>query len=225
MAEIKISLPVYKICYSLAFVVGMALIRGVTSVSEIGSAMQQAMGVLAVVFCADTYMQEVQNHREEVFGMYPMKHRVRAVYVRLGIQTVYLYGISVIGYGCFFWQQPSAAWDGDPAWVSFVMYLAAMPAMLLFCGTLAMTAANLLRNLWAGIGVGALIWFGLISSGGNELLGKWNVFSFSFRAIEEAGNIRWLWGSGCSLLLTMAMLAAVPAILARVPGGKKGERL
>ena len=55
--ESKISFPLYKICYSLAFVAVLSLVRGVSSVAEIGNVMQQAMGILAVVFCADTYMQ------------------------------------------------------------------------------------------------------------------------------------------------------------------------
>lgn len=210
--EIKISLPVYKICYSLAFVAALALVRGVSSVSEIGGALQQAMGILAVVFCADTYMQEKMGHRAEVFGLCPLAKQVKAVYTRLAVQTVYLYGVSIVGYGCFFWQRPSVSWDGDPAEVSFALYLTAMPAMLLFCGTLSMTAANLLGSLWGGIGLGAVIWFGLISKGADEMLGKWNIFSFSFRDIQQAGNISWLWGSGLSLLLAAVMLAAVPMV-------------
>ena len=127
--ESKISFPLYKICYSLAFVVVLSLVRGVSSVAEIGNVMQQAMGILAVVFYADTYMQEVQSSRAEVFGLYSMRKKLRVVYTRLAVQTAYLYGVSILGYGCFFWQRPVSSWDGDPAWVSFLMYLAAMPAM------------------------------------------------------------------------------------------------
>ena len=219
--ESKISFPLYKICYSLAFVAVLSLVRGVSSVAEIGNVMQQAMGILAVVFCADTYMQEVQSSRAEVFGLYSMRKKLRVVYTRLAVQTAYLYMVSILGYGCFFWQRPVSSWDGDPAWVSFLMYLAAMPAMLLFCGTLSMTVANLLKNLWAGIGLGALVWFGLISSGADELFGKWNVFSFAFRDIQRTLDVSWLCGTGCSLLLAAAMLAAEPAILGRQQTGKK----
>ncbi|MDO4327604.1 MAG: hypothetical protein Q4E24_16535 [bacterium] len=58
-AERKISLPTYKMAYAACFVVILSLIRGISLSDEIGIAMEAPMAVLAVVFCADTYTQEI----------------------------------------------------------------------------------------------------------------------------------------------------------------------
>ena len=59
MTEGKIILPAYKLAYAFSFVVILSLIRGITFSYEIGVAMEAPMAVLAMVFCADTYTQEI----------------------------------------------------------------------------------------------------------------------------------------------------------------------
>ena len=68
--EVKICMPYYKIAYSIAFVVILSAIQPVVYANEIGQAVERAVSLLAVVFCADTYLVEVQSKRSEVFCLY-----------------------------------------------------------------------------------------------------------------------------------------------------------
>ncbi len=51
--EVKICMPYYKIAYSIAFVVILSAIQPVVYANEIGQAVERAVSLLAVVFCAD----------------------------------------------------------------------------------------------------------------------------------------------------------------------------
>ena len=66
MKEMKICLPVYKIIYSICFIVFLSLVRGISSIAEIGITMDAYIAVLAIVFCADTYWMEHSGKRWEV---------------------------------------------------------------------------------------------------------------------------------------------------------------
>ena len=66
-------MPYYKIAYSIAFVVILSAIQPVVYANEIGQAVERAVSLLAVVFCADTYLVEVQSKRSEVFCLYNLK--------------------------------------------------------------------------------------------------------------------------------------------------------
>lgn len=68
-------MPYYKIAYSIAFVVILSAIQPVVYANEIGGAVERAVSLLAVVFCADTYLVEVQSKRSEVFCLYNLKSR------------------------------------------------------------------------------------------------------------------------------------------------------
>ena len=89
-------MPYYKIAYSIAFVVILSAIQPVVYANEIGQAVERAVSLLAVVFCADTYLVEVQSKRSEVFCLYNLKKQAGVVYKRLFVQVAYLIGISLL---------------------------------------------------------------------------------------------------------------------------------
>ena len=99
-------MPYYKIAYSIAFVVILSAIQPVVYANEIGGAVERAVSLLAVVFCADTYLVEEQTKRSEVFCQYNLKKQAGVVYKRLFVQVAYLIGISLLAYGLFYWQKP-----------------------------------------------------------------------------------------------------------------------
>ena len=105
--DLKISLPVYKIGYSLAFIVILSCVHSVVYVNEIGPAIDGKMAVLTLVFCADTYLIERQSRRREVFCLYPIKNQYYAVLRRITVQIGYLTVISILAYGMFYWQKPA----------------------------------------------------------------------------------------------------------------------
>ena len=57
--EIKICLPIYKLIYSMSFILILSFVRGIESVNEIGAVIQAPIALLAVIFCADTYFSPV----------------------------------------------------------------------------------------------------------------------------------------------------------------------
>ena len=129
--EVKICMPYYKIAYSIAFVVILSAIQPVVYANEIGQAVERAVSLLAVVFCADTYLVEVQSKRSEVFCLYNLKKQAGVVYKRLFVQVAYLIGISLLAYGLFYWQKPvnlTEELDG----VLVGIYCIAIPGTVLF---------------------------------------------------------------------------------------------
>ena len=110
--DLKISLPVYKIGYSLAFIVILSCVHSVVYVNEIGPAIDGKMAVLTLVFCADTYLIEKQCRRREVFRLYSIKNQYHAILRRIMAQIGYLTAISILTYGMFYWQRPVILeWD------------------------------------------------------------------------------------------------------------------
>ncbi len=101
--DLKISLPLYKIGYSLAFIVILSCVHSVVYINEIGPAIDEKMAVLAMVFCADTYLIEKQCRRREVFRLYSIKNQYHAILRRIMAQIGYLTAISILTYGMFYW--------------------------------------------------------------------------------------------------------------------------
>lgn len=220
--EWKISLPVYKIAYSLSFVVILSLIRGVSYSNEVGIAMEAPMAILAAVLCADTYTQEITGKRSEVWRLYPMRSKVTAVMERLAVQEVFLFLLSALGYGLFFLFQRPVFWNtyipggeqgtGKEA-VQFAFYLAAAAVSLVFWGLLSNTLACLMRNMWAGAGGCLILWLITNSTVGDQCFGAWNLFSYAFRNIEDMSDLSWMRGKVLCLCISVIMAAVLPKIL------------
>ena len=137
--EAKISLPVYKLVYAFCFTVVLSLIRGVVFTYEVGIAMEAPMAVLALVFCADTYTQEITSGRSEVLRLCPMRKRLCSVLARMGIQEGVLFLLSAAGYGFFcLFQAPmpfyKAGEGGETEGKLFLTFLGAVAVTLLFWG-------------------------------------------------------------------------------------------
>lgn len=216
--EMKISLPLYKIFYSLAFVVILSLVRGVTHTCEVGIACEAPMALLSAVFCADTYVQEVTSRRSEVWRLYPMGRKMAAVARRMGIQQCYVLMLAAAGYGLFFlFQDPFPLYapgtGGESELHLFLTYMAAVLVTLNFWGILGNTISCLTRSMWAGIGVSLAVWLTVNSMWGERLLGDWNLFSYTFRDIADSGNLSWLKGKVLCACLGIIMALATPKII------------
>ena len=211
--ELKICLPIYKILYSAAFVFILSFVRGISSFGEIGIALESPIALLTVVFCADTYLVELQNKRRDVFRLYPVKKQTAAILRRLLIQMIYLVFIAIAGYGLFYWQKPREVIGGITSGAAFGLFLAAIPGTVLFWGIFSMTISNIVRNLWAGIGMTLCIWFALVSQAGSRFFGKWSVFSYTFRKIDQVNDFSWMYGKSLSILLAVLMILLIPVLL------------
>ena len=211
--EARIVLPFYKIAYAFSFVVLLSLIRSVTYTYEVGIAIKAPFAILTTVFCADSYTQEIAARRSEIHRLYQVKKRFCSVMKRIVIQEIFLL-LAVVGYGLFLlFQKPMthpAALDEMPQFVSFLF---AVTVTILFWGILANTLSMLFRNMWMGIGGCLLLWVAANSGGGDRILGGWNLFSYTFRRIENATDITWLYGKGLCICGGLILLAALPEIL------------
>ena len=210
--ELVICLPIYKIIYSLAFVLILSLIRGIAYADEIGGAMEPAIALLTIIFCSDTYMTEIQSRRGEVFHLYNKKRKTAAILRRLAVQFIYLMIASILGYVCYLIQKPSLFMGTSHIFI-FGMFLAAIVVTIAFWGIVSMTICNLWRNVWAGIGSTLIIWLMLNSQIGDRLFKKWNIFSYTFCSFEQLSSFSWLCGKAVSVIITIALVGMIPTIL------------
>lgn len=214
--EIKISLPLYKIVYAVFCVLILSFIRGVAFTYEVGIALEPPMAMLAAVFCADTYAQEIVSRRTEIQRLYPMKKRVFSIVKRIAVQQAFLWALSMIGYGLFFvFQKPYSLDTGsqENEINQFFLYSGAIFVTLAFWGILSNTLACLLQNMWFGIGGCLILWLITNSGFGASHLKVWNVFSYTFRNVENSSDFGWLCGKMLCLLLCIMMMATLPKIL------------
>ena len=56
--DMKISLPFYKVIYSVAFMVILLIIRGISRAGEVIAALEPNVALLAGIFLADNYYKE-----------------------------------------------------------------------------------------------------------------------------------------------------------------------
>lgn len=216
--EIKVTLPLYKIACAVSFVIILCLIRGVTVSYEIGIVLEPFMAILAVVFCADTYVKEIVSKRSEIWKLYPMRRQMISVGRRMVIQEMFLLLLAVMGYGLFFiFQKPllfsTVYLNTKNEMRQFVIYLAVMAVTLIFWGMLSNTISCIFRNSWFGIGGALMIWILMASRLGERYFGSWNLFSYMFRDIENDSDLSWMAGKGISIVFSIAMFVMLPQIL------------
>lgn len=210
--DVKICLPIYKIVYSVMFLIILSLVRGISSVGEIGGALDSNIALLALVFCAETYVMERSGGRREIFVLFPEKNRAMTVRRRLMIQNLYLFMISYAGFFFFFWQKPRYML-GDSLLHEYRIYILAVTCTIFFWSTLSMTISNLFGSQWGGIAVSLGIWLVINSTLGEKVLGRFNIFAYGFRNITDMNSLSWTYGKILGLLLAAAMLLLVPYIL------------
>ena len=216
--EMKISLPFYKISYAVFFVVILSLVRGVTYSDEIGIALEAPMAILAASFCADTYTQEITGKRSEIQRLYPMKKRIYSIYRRIVIQEIFLLYVAVSGYGLFYiFQNPRIAGieqnsSGNEI-CQFLVYFAAITVTLAFWGLLSNLLSCLFRNMWVGIGGCLMLCLITNSSIGDKYFGAWNLFSYTFRNMENGSDFSWIYGKIICIWIGIMTVAALPQII------------
>lgn len=226
--EMKIVLPLWKMAYAFCFVLVLSLVRGVSYADEVGLALEPPLAALAVAFVSDTCVRERVSKRSEVWKLYSLEKKKRAVFRRMAVQEIFLLLLAVSGYGMFFmFQQPAAIYgtdsaavnDAKPAVTAFFFYLLAIAVTLVFWGMLSLLLSCVCKSQWAAIGGGMVLWIAVNSVAGDAILGKWNPFSYTFREIGAGTgggeDMSWLCGKMLCVLLCAAMALAFPAVWER----------
>ena len=216
--EMKISLTFQKQAYAVFFVVILSLVRGVTYSNEIGIALEAPMAFLAFTFCADTYTQEIAGKRSEIWRLYPMKKRTYAIYRRIVIQEMFLLAAAAASYGLFIlFQNPFLNGLGQGSLESevcqFLVYFAAIAVTLAFWGLLSNLFACLFRNMWVGIGGCMVLWLLTNSSIGDKTLKAWNLFSYTFRELDNSSDFSWVCGKMVCICIGIIAVAVLPKII------------
>ncbi len=216
--EMKISLTFQKQAYAVFYVVILSLVRGVTYSNEIGIALEAPMAFLAFTFCADTYTQEIAGKRSEIWRLYPMKKRTYAIYRRIVIQEMFLLAAAAASYGLFIlFQNPFLNGLGQGSLESevcqFLVYFAAIAVTLAFWGLLSNLFACLFRNMWVGIGGCMVLWLLTNSSIGDKTLKAWNLFSYTFRELDNSSDFSWVCGKMVCICIGIIAVAVLPKII------------
>lgn len=220
MREMKISLTFQKQAYAVFFALVLSLVRGVAYSNEIGIALEAPMAILAFTFCADTYTQEIVSRRSEIWRLCPGKKRIYFIYRRIVIQAIFLLTVAVVSYGLFFLFQDPITYgirqNGSESEIcQFFVYLAAVAVTIGFWGILSNLISCLFRNMWVGIGGCMVPWLITNSIFGDRIFGAWNLFSYSFRNLEDSSDFSWIYGKVVCICIGIAALAALPEIIRR----------
>lgn len=202
--NIKIALTRAKICYSVSFLLILALIRGISSPEEIGAAMDANVALLAIIFCSDTYYQEIQDNRWEVFNLLPGRNRYHTICQRLLLQVIYISLLISLGYWVFYIQK-TAYWSEAGKLQSYITAVFACSASVLFFGTLSFTLVNLFQNLWMGIGCTFLIWTILNSTAGKRIPDCINVFAYGISQSLEM-SVDWIIGKLVAVIASILLI-------------------
>ena len=64
-----------------------------------------------------------------------------------------------------------------------------------------------------GIGGCLLLWLITNSSMGDRYLGAWNLFSYTFRSLENSGDYTWLYGKTACIGIGVIAAAVLPKII------------
>lgn len=202
--NMKICLPAYKIAYSVIFSMLLALSRGITDVGEIASVLEINMALLAAVFCADTWTQELQGGRHELFQLYPVRLKFKMIVQRLLIQFGYLFLLTAAAYWFYFWQKPYLP-EGKSLAVLYVTAVLAVTASEIFFGSLSMIFADIFRGTWAGIGASLICWLVFFSSLGKKFPVWLNMFAMADgQRLDSPGN--WIWGKLTALIASVLII-------------------
>jgi hypothetical protein len=218
MQEMKIFLTFQKQAYAIFFAVILSLVRGITYSAEIGIALEPPMAILSLTFCADTYTQEIVSRRSEVWRLRPMKKRTNSIYRRIVVQEIFLLAVAAASYGLFFlFQNPKmngmGQSDPESEICQFLVFFAAIAVTLGFWGLLSNLLSCLFRNMWIGIGICLMLWMITNSSIGDRCFGAWNLFSYTFRELENGGGFYWLRGKLLCIFIGFLTAAALPEII------------
>lgn len=171
-----------------------------------------------MTFCADTYTQEITGRRSEIQRLYPMRKRICSIYRRIIIQDIFLLVMASAGYGLFFLFQNPQTGRLDQSSLesetgSFIVYLAAVAVTIGFWGLLSNLLSCLFRNMWMGIAGCLILWLITNSSVGDRYLGAWNLFSYSFRKLENNGDFSWICGKIVCICIGIMVVAVLPVIM------------
>lgn len=162
--ELKIALPMYKIIYSILFMVIIILVRPIMSYNEIVSVLESSVALLAGVFMADIYYMEYMNERISTYSLFPIKQKHGSILKRAFISQLYLTILVAVFYWGFVVVYHPTNYSGVSTISLYTSCVGACAASMFFMGMFCFTATNLMRNIGLAIGLLFVFWLFLTST-------------------------------------------------------------
>lgn len=156
--NLKISLPVYKIIYSIAFMFVMALIRPTVTPSEILMVIEPNICFLAIVFIADIFYCEFKENRINVFYLFSDKQKYKTILQRFIVDFIYLILLVLLFYWFYVLLQNTDLFSSETILIYGYIFLSCFMTVFFF-SVFSLTLTNIFQNMWAGIGITLTIWF------------------------------------------------------------------
>ena len=218
----KISLPFYKILYSIAFMLLFALIRPTTTISEILVVIEPNISLLAIIFTSDVFYCEIRENRIDVFYMFPEPHKYKTIMQRFLIDIIYLMLLVII----FFWvcvafqrlHNDYLLTDGLLPIYGYTILSCFMT--MLFFAALSCTLVNYFQNLWLGIGICASVWLIFSTTVKEYLPVCLNIFLYKTDPGLNARITPYFLSRGISVFIGAGMLLLNYFIVVRPPRRK-----
>ena len=154
--ELKIALPMYKIIYSMLFMVIIILVRPIMSYNEIVSVLESSVALLAGVFMADIYYMEYMNERISTYSLFPIKQKRGSILKRAFISQLYLIVLVAVFYWGFVLVYHPTNYSGVPVISLYASCVGACAASMFFdiydhsCVTRNITAIQAVRGSCSG---------------------------------------------------------------------------
>ena len=167
--ELKIALPMYKIIYSMLFMVIIILVRPIMSYNEIVSVLESSVALLAGVFMADIYYMEYMNERISTYSLFPIKQKRGSILKRAFISQLYLIVLVAVFYWGFVLVYHPTNYSGVPVISLYASCVGACAASMFFAGVFSFTVTNAIQKIGIGIGVTFFLWLFLTSTMANVL--------------------------------------------------------
>lgn len=162
--ELKIALPMYKIIYSILFMVIIILVRPIMSYNEIVSVLESSVALLAGVFMADIYYTEYMNERISTYSLFPIKQKRGSILKRAFISQLYLIILVAAFYWGFVLVYHPTNYSGVSTISLYTSCVGACAASVFFMGMFCFTVTNLMRNIGLAIGLLFVFWLFLTST-------------------------------------------------------------
>lgn len=220
--NLKISLPLYKILYSIAFMLLFALIRPTTTISEILIAIEPNICLVAIIFISDIFYCEIRENRIDVFYMFPEQHKYKTIMQRFLIDIMYLMLLVVV----FFWvcvafqslNNKHMLIDGILLIYGYTILSCFMT--MLFFAALSCTLVNYFQNLWIGIGISASVWLIFSTTAKEYLPVLFNIFLYKTDPGNNARITPYFLSRGLFALIGIGLLILNYFIVVRPPRRK-----
>lgn len=162
--ELKITLPIYKILYSIVFMVIIILVRPINSFSGIITAIESNVALLAGVFMADNYYKEYTGDRIAVFYRYAIRKKYVSMLIRTLLSWFYLLLLVAVFYWGFVWWYKPTNFSQISELKMYFDTLIACATSIFFVGVFSFTVTNTIQKMGIGIGVTFFLWIFLTST-------------------------------------------------------------